>query len=136
MNEQNPPPNIQMTPVEFSPAQSGDAIGTVMPASRPEFQISAFWPVFIVLLTLIFSTGRDMVTLNKRMAAVNDDIAPAQEVLKQAKKQADYVDSLHVSLQKLAATDPIAAQILAEYFTSQADQKKAPLDNSAAPPAK
>lgn len=136
MSEQDTAPNVQITPVGFSPIQSDDAIGTVMPASRPEMQFSVFWPLLIVLLTMIFGTTRDMMALNQRMSAINEENAPALELLKKAKKQSDFVDSIHVGLQKLAPTDPIAAQICTDFFPAQPDQKSGGQDNEAKTPAK
>lgn len=120
MNTPEIPPNIQMTPVEFSPTDNADAIGNVAaPPPRKDFQFPIFVPLAIMLLTLIFSTLRDIRALNLRMAAINEEDAPALEMLKKSGKQREFVDSLKEGILKLAPTDPIAAHIQTDFFPAQ-----------------
>lgn len=134
MNEKDPS-NIQMTTVGFGPSQTEDAIGTVMPASRPEAQFSVFWPFLIVLLTMIFSTTRDIMALNKRMEAINNDNAPALQLLEKSTKQTEFIESLRTGLEKISPSDPVAAQISAEFFPPP-PAPKPDGQNDAATPAK
>jgi hypothetical protein len=76
-------------------------------------------PVAIMLLTLIYSTVRDISGFNRRMAEIADQEQPAEAILKKTRRQAEFVDGLRVSLQKLAPTDPVAARIMQEYFPPQ-----------------
>jgi len=63
--------NLQMTPVGFSPP-SDDALGTVG-AKIPfrEMQFPVLIPVSIILLTLIYSTVRDIGGFNRRLADID-----------------------------------------------------------------
>jgi len=116
-NDPETPPQIQLTPVAFSPSQPEDSIGPIgPPPAPPPLQFSAFWPLLILLLTLIFGTARDVIALNKRMVNINVENAPALALLKNSNKQTAFIESLRVDLQKLSPTDPVAAQISAEYF--------------------
>jgi hypothetical protein len=131
MSQDKPQPNIQITPVGFSPPKSDDAVGTIMPAPRPETRFPVFLPILIILLTLNFSTLRDIVALNKRMTQINEENAPALDLLKKSAKQSDFVNGLRTGLINLAPNDPAAADILKQFFPPP------PVDKSdaSAPPA-
>ena len=121
-NEPTPPPNIQMTPVEFSPPSS-DAVGSIVgTVKRTEMQFPVFIPLVIVLLTLNFTTLRDIVILNRRMMAINQDNAPNLDLLSKAGKQSEFLNSMRASLDKLSVTDPVAARINAEMFGTVPDK--------------
>ncbi len=77
---------------------------------------SLLWPVLVVLLTLIFQTTRDIVTLEKRKESIVQKNTQAAELLKRYGKQTKFVDSLKADLQKLSPTDPIAAKIISDFF--------------------
>jgi hypothetical protein len=125
-----PAPALQMTPVAFSPTPNPNALGTVPAQPRQAFQYPIFVPFTIVLLTLIFSTVRDIAALNKRMAVMNTENAPQLEMLKQSGKQTAFIESLRDGVIKLAPTDPIAAEIARDFFPK-------PVKNDATnPPAK
>ena len=111
------PPNIQMTPVEFSPVSTDDAIGSVG-ARTPirEIQFPLAVPVTIMLFTMIFSTVRDIAGFNRRLADIDRQEAPYLEKLKTVPKQSEFIDSVRASLSKLAVTDPYAARIMKQYF--------------------
>jgi len=128
MNDPETPPNIQMTPVEFSPTPSADALGTIkgfLPLHEMQFPLAI--PVAIMLLTLIFSTVRDIAGFNRRLADIDKQEAPAIETLKKVPKQTDFVNGLQKSLQKLAPTDTLAEQTLEEFFPApKQDTQAAP----------
>jgi hypothetical protein len=110
-------PEIQMTPVGFSPTSSEDSIGAVGGRVQiHERQYPLAIPLGIVLLTLIFSTVRDISGFNRRIGDIDRHDAPILEKLKRVPKQAEFVDSLKASLLKLSETDPVAAKIVREYF--------------------
>ncbi|MDD5262588.1 MAG: hypothetical protein PHD76_12150 [Methylacidiphilales bacterium] len=77
---------------------------------------SLLWPVLVVLLSLIFSTARDIITLEKRKEAVAQKNTQAAELLKRYGKQTKFVDSLKADLQRIAANDAIAAKIISDFF--------------------
>lgn len=116
-DSQNAESKIQKTP-ELSPVSSGGTKSRFKPAPKPPREFSIAIPLAILLVTLIFSTGRDMVALNKRMTAINNENAPALEILRKASKgnQRAFIDSLKAGITKLTLTDPIAAQIGREFF--------------------
>jgi hypothetical protein len=128
-----PEPNIQMTPVEFSPP-AADAIGSIG-GFRPlhEMQFPVAIPITLILLTLIFSTVRDIGGFNRRLNEIQEQNAPALDMLKRAPKQMEYVESMRVDLQKLAPTDPTAAQILQDFFPAQPPPPKPDAQAGAAP---
>jgi len=134
MSKNNPEPqqpNIQMTPVGFSPPPSSDAVGQIVGTTlRQELRFPVFVPILIVLLTLIFSTLRDIVALNRRMAMINQENAPALEKLKDSGKQTEFVESLRASLQKLAPDDPVAAKIVKDMFSTPLPQKPDDVDGT------
>jgi len=124
------PANIQMTPVEFSPAPSENSIGPVggyLPMRERQYPLAL--PVGIMLLTLIFSTVRDIATFNRSIDEIARTDAPGQEMLKKSSKQTEFIEGVRSDLQKLAPTDPTAAQILKEFFPPE----KKPGQDSAAP---
>jgi len=133
MNEPEKQPEILMTPVEFSPPPSDDAVGTILPAPRKEAEFPVFVPLVIILLTLIFSTVRDIVALNRRLTIMNFENAPALEYLKKGTKQLEFRDALKDGLTKLAPTDPVAARILQDFYAPPAKKTDSPDD--AKPPA-
>ncbi len=138
-NDPETSPEVQLTPVAFSPSQPDDSMGPPEPlAPPPPSQYPVFWPILIVLLTLIFSTTRDIITLNKRMVEINLEDAPALETLKKSGKQTDYIKALQADLLKLSASDPVAAQISSEFFplAPAPAQKQASPDGAAKAPAK
>ena len=124
-NSPLPPENIQLTPVEFSPASNPDAIGTVAPPPRAPFHFPLSIPVAIVILTLIFSTLNDIVTLNKKMAMINTENAPALAVLKKVGKQQEFLDSLRKDVSTLAVQDPVAARIAKDFCPPETSPKSA-----------
>jgi len=130
------PPNITMTPVQFSPSESADAVGTVAPPPRQEPRFPLFIPVFIILLTLIFTTVRDIAALNKRMSAINEDEAPALEMLKNEPRQTDLVQGLRSGLQKLSPSDPVAARLLTEFFPPDSSGPSGNGDAASSPASK
>jgi hypothetical protein len=140
MSANNPPePNLQLTPVQFGPPQSSDAVGVIKgSSSRPEYRFPLFVPLFIILATLNFSAYRDIVALNKRMASIAADDAPALDLLTKASKQAEFYDTLHSDLNKLALKDPAAAQIVKDYFPTPPSPAKPaePAAPAKPPPAK
>ena len=99
-------------------------------------RFTLFVPVAIILLTLIFSTVRDIVALNKRMSAIKEEDTPALAMLKNAPKEADLAESLHAGLQKLAPTDPVAVRVLTEYFPPPTPNKTSNPDTTSSSPAK
>ena len=122
-NKPEDPAKIQMTPVEFSPAASEDAIGSVggiMPLRQFQYPVSV--PIAIILLTLIFSTVRDISSFNRAIDDIEKANAPSVEMLKKAPRQTEFIDAMRTGLQKLAPTDPTAAQLMREYFP---EEKKA-----------
>jgi hypothetical protein len=130
-------PNIQMTPVEFSPASTKDAIGNVggsLPMREMEFPVS--FPLAIILATLIFSTVRDISTFNRGTANIERANAPAEEMLKKASNLTDRVDSLRDALLKLSETDPVAAQIYKEYYPAEKKDNQDGQAGAASAPAK
>jgi len=131
MSEKKPETSeIQMTPVGFSPA-ADDAIGTLpgkIPFREMEFPMAI--PVAIVLLTLIYSTVRDISGFNRRLADMERQDTPAVEKLKRIPKQSEFIESLRQGLIKIAPTDPTAATLLKQYFPSP------PKDDSQSAPAK
>jgi hypothetical protein len=132
MSEKTPdkPDNIQLTPVGFSPP-SQDALGTVggkVPFREMQFPMAL--PVAIMLLSLIYSEVRDISGMNRRMAEMDRQNAPAVEKLERIPKQSEFIDSLRQNLVKLAPTDPAAAALLKQYFPSP------PKDESQTAPAK
>ena len=70
----------------------------------------------LILLTLIFSTLRDIAALNEQIGILNTQNAPGLELLKKSAKQGEFVERVHSDLQQLASTNPTAAQLLKEYF--------------------
>jgi hypothetical protein len=124
MNQPPEDSDIQITPVEFSPSQSKDAMGVVPPAPRQPYQFPLWVPVLIVLLTLIGATLRDMIALNRRMSEIQHDNAPVRDVLARSVKQSDFANALKDGIEKLSATDPVAAQIRREFFPPQAPPPK------------
>jgi hypothetical protein len=140
MNQNNPepaPPNIQLTPVGFSPTPSPDAVGQIVGSTtKAELRLPVFVPILIILVTLIFSTVRDITALNRRMAIINQENAPALEILKNSGKQTEFVESLHSGLQKLAPTDPVAAKIVEDMFPTPASDKSDGQEGSQPAPAK
>jgi hypothetical protein len=86
------------------------------PVEKPIRRYSTFWPFFIVLLTLIFSTTRDGLTLYKRTLVIRNQNAQQEEPLKKAGEQAQLFDSLKLDLEKLAPDDRVAARIVHDFF--------------------
>lgn len=128
------PSEPQLTPVEFAPPSiPEDAIGTIPPAPPTERLYTFFWPLLIILLTLNFSIGRDIVSLNKRMNAINEENAPIVGILSQAPKQTEFMDALRADILKLGQTDPYASDIAKTYFALPQTPKQ---DATATPPAK
>jgi hypothetical protein len=140
MNKNNPEPlqpNIQLTPVGFSPPPSADAMGQIVGSTtKAELRLPIFVPLLIILLTLIFSTVRDIIALNRRMAMIDQENAPALEMLKNSGKQTEFVESLRSGLVKLSPTDPVAAKIVEDMFPTPAPEKPEGQDGSQAAPAK
>lgn len=85
-------------------------------AERGKRRYSTFLPFFIVLMTLVFSTVRDMATLYKHTALIHHENAMATEPLRKAGEQGMFVDSLRIDLQKLASSDPAAARVVSDFF--------------------
>jgi hypothetical protein len=130
-----PQPGIQMTPVGFSPPRSADAVGQIMGSTtKAELRLPVFVPILIILATLIFSTIRDIIALDRRMTTIYQEDAPAQEILKNSGKQTEFVESLRSGLQKIAPTDPVAARIVKDMFPEPPPQKTD--DGSQSVPAK
>jgi hypothetical protein len=128
-------PAIQMTPVEFGPTETEEqAIGTIPPAPRQPTLYSSFWPILILLVVLIYSSVRDVITLNRHIVEINVDEASAMEMLKGQNRQTDFVEAMRANLQALSATDPAAAQICSEYYPSAPSQKSAAPVNSSKTP--
>jgi hypothetical protein len=99
-------------------------------------RLPVFVPILIILLTLIFSTVRDIVTLNRHMTMINQENAPALDMLKNSGKQTEFVESIRTGLQKLEDTDPIAAHILKDMFPTPPPEKPAGDENPPPAPAK
>ena len=136
-NPETPPPNIQMTPVGFSPPASADAVGKIVGSTtKAELRFPVSVPILIILVTLIFSTLRDIVALNRRMAMINQENAPALEMLKNSGKQTEFVESLRSGLVKLSPTDPVAAKIVEDMFPTPAPEKSDGQDGSQPAPGK
>ena len=131
MSQNSPeiPPPITVTPVEFSPTSNADEIGSVghfPPLLEMEFPLAV--PVTIIVLTLIFSSVRDIAGFNRRLADIDEQNVPVLEMLKKVPKQTELIQSLQTGLKKLSVTDPDAAEILAEYYpppTKKTDQDAA-----------
>jgi len=86
------------------------------PAERAKKRFSTFWPFVIVLMTLIFSTVRDGVTLYKRTLSLRRESAQQEEPLKKAGQQALLLETLKNDLETLAISDPVAARIEQDFF--------------------
>ena len=134
MSQKNPEvtPNVQMTPVQFSPPASKDALGNVggfLPQRHGEFPV--FIPMTIIVLTLIFATIRDISTFNRSVTDIERTNAPALEILKQANKQTEYINALKAGLQTIAPNDPAAAQILQEFFPEKKPDAAKPAPDAA-----
>ncbi len=116
-NKPENPENLQLTPVEFSPSPNKEAIGPVggfLPLHEIQFPLSL--PVGIMLVTLIFSTVRDISTFNRGTTNIERMDAPSEETLKKASNLTERINSLQTALQKLSVTDPISAQIYKDFF--------------------
>ena len=101
---------MNSTPPPFTaPAQLGS-----MPRRPPTY--TAFVPVLMILVILILSSLKDIVTLIRRKNALLAQHAQAMEPLRFAGRQAEFIDSLHDDLVKVAPSDPAAAAILTEFF--------------------
>ena len=137
MKKNNPetPPTIQMTPVEFSPNQTGEDIGSITPARRAGFQYPIFVPLLIIVLTLIGSTVRDITTMNRRMEIIGQQDAPAREMLKKSTKQSDFISSLRTGVLNLAPSDPVAAEIASDFFPPVSAPKPDSPDDASKTPA-
>ena len=108
----------------------------ILPANRggkPLQLYSTYLPFLIVLLTLIFSTSKDIYFLHKHKNALIVQNAKAAEPLLNAGKEAEFVEKLHTDLNQLAPTDPTAAKILADFFASPTAQKEEATDEAASP---
>jgi len=99
---------------------------TQTPADRAKRRFSTFWPFVIVLMTLIFSTVRDGVTLYKRTLALRRESAQQEGALKKAGTQALLLDTLKGDLETLAISDPIAAKIDQDFFPPPAQPPSLP----------
>jgi hypothetical protein len=103
-------------------------------SGRTTTRYSTVLPFLIVLVTLILSTGKDIVILYKRKILLVEQNARAAEPLKKAGKQAEFIDSLKADLIKLSPADPVAARIVTEFFTPPSAPKQ--MDQAAQPPLK
>jgi hypothetical protein len=136
MSKNNPetPPNIQMTPVEFSPQTSEDDLGPAnarVPLNEVHFPIAI--PISIILLTLIYSTGRDIAGFNRRIADIDRQNAPFVEKLKKVPKQTEFIESLRTGMVKISPTDPRAAAILRQYFPAPTKSDQGDVNPASAP---
>jgi hypothetical protein len=104
--------------------------------TKAELRLPIFVPLLIILLTLIFSTVRDIIALNRRMAMIDQENAPALEMLKNSGKQTEFVESLRSGLVKLSPTDPVAAKIVEDMFPTPAPEKSDGQDGSQPAPGK
>lgn len=86
-------------------------------------QFGVFWPILIVLLTLNFTTVRDIMALNKRIVTIKLETALSLEQIKKSGKQMEFFESLRADLLKLAPNDPVAAKIISDYFPTRPAQK-------------
>jgi len=77
---------------------------------------SAFLPLGLILVVLILSTLRDTINLHRHEVLVRAQNAQAGERLKKVGEEAALVEKLRAGLAKLAATDPVAAQIQGDFF--------------------
>jgi hypothetical protein len=118
--------------IEFRPVPTPPQAGDQEASPSPPRTYTAFWPGLILLLTLIVTTTREIIALHQHMDDIQQENAPALEALKKAGEQAAFVDGLHNDLQKLAVTDPVAAQIFKDFFLPQKQDKPAP-DSAKAP---
>lgn len=110
-------PELHLTAIEFTPSENKDAIGDparFLPLMDMQFPVAI--PLVIILLTLIYSTGRDISGFNRRIHDMKEAEAPSLELLKKVPKQSEFVESLHKGLQKLAPTDPVAAKFLHDFY--------------------
>jgi hypothetical protein len=98
----------------------------------PETSYATLLPLLILLLTLVLSTSRDISILYQRKISLVIENAQAAKPLDDAARQAVFIDSLHTDLAKLAQTDPVAAQIMADFFGPSAGQKDAEPDTAPA----
>ncbi len=77
---------------------------------------SAFLPIFMILLIMILSSFKDVLTLIKRKNTMQAQYARAVEPLRFAGRQAEFINSLRDDLVRVAPSDPAAAAVVTEFF--------------------
>lgn len=87
---------------------------------------STFLPFLIVLLTLIFGSLKEVVTLLKCKASVRHEEVQSTTYLDEARKQAVFMDSLRQDLRQLSSTDTVAAQVLSDFSPPAAPKNGEP----------
>ena len=107
------------------------------PAGKPGLDSSytLLLPFLIVLLTLIFSTCKDLLIVYRHKISLVVENANAARPLNEAAKQAVFIDSLHTDLAKLAVTDPVAARIIADFFSQPSVHRAHVSDDDAPAPS-
>jgi len=83
-------------------------------------------PFLIVVTTLIISSARESVSLHNQKINIDTQYQQSIQKLGNSAKQVEAMQNLQKDLEKLSATDPIAAKIVADYFPAPASVSPAP----------
>jgi hypothetical protein len=81
-------------------------------------------PFLIVVVALILSTARETASIHKQKMAFLMQNQKSAEALDISVKQTQALHKLQGDLQTLAASDPVAAKIVAEYFPPETAKGK------------
>ena len=133
MNDTNSQSRRSKSPLRMFRRKIANAFGAVtgffnppeIPgADKTKRPVSLFWTVLIILATLIFSTTRDLVILQKRRDIISNSSEQIAELLKKNSKQSELIEGLKTDLKKISGSDPVAARILTDFFSPPAPPKE------------
>ena len=115
-------PIPEKNPSKESPAPAPIA-ATLKPMAGPK-PPSAPWnplivPFVLLMGVLIFSAMRDVLTFQERYRELAENNARSSQILQEFQKQQSFLKGAHEDLLRLSTTDPVAKQILDEFFAPQ-----------------
>jgi hypothetical protein len=109
------------------------------PPGKPDYDeeenfgdVPVFWPVLILIIGMFVSTGYQIMAMQEQLASLNQALVQMEPKVKQAQYEKAKLYKLASDILQLAATDPGAKQIAADY---KIEQRAAAPDASQTPGA-
>jgi hypothetical protein len=90
---------------------------------EPKPVYSIYWLFCLTLIILIYSTARDTLSLSQRTNQILGANSRGSEVLRRSGEKVAFIQSMHRDLEQIAPSDPVAAQIVSDFFPASSSDR-------------